>query len=80
MGDAKWAVTVTATVQADSKWVVAWWTHPDRSEETLARLRQRGFSDSSVEDSFSDPLGFGMFNTRPQEDHPYTSELSPTSV
>jgi hypothetical protein len=55
VGDAQWTIRVTATVQVDTKSVAAWWTHPDRMEEAVARLRTRRFiSDLSVEDSLTD--------------------------
>ena len=53
MGDAKWEVSTTATVAADTRFVAAWWTDLDRREEALARLRKRHYSDVSVEESYT---------------------------
>jgi hypothetical protein len=53
VGDAKWEVSITATVAADTKFVAAWWTDLDRREEVFAKLRKRHYSDFSVEESYT---------------------------
>jgi hypothetical protein len=56
VGMGNWTIRVTAKVRADPHSVVAWFQHPDRTEEALAELVKRGMTDCSIEDSFTDSV------------------------
>lgn len=55
---------ITVKVRADPHTVVAWFQHPDRTEEMLAEMVKRGMTDCSVEESYTDTVRIRDFRCK----------------
>lgn len=52
----RWSIRITVKVEADPHTVVAWFQHPDRTEEMLAEMVKLGMTDCSIEDSYTETV------------------------